>query len=213
MGFNRIEVFGLFRNTSIIGYSIAIIGSAISVISTLYALYETNLKKILSYIVASQMGLVIIALGIGLYYNDEAVSSAALSGGLYMALNMLLYIPLLMFSIGAVIHRTHLSDIRYMGGLVNRMPITFISFLIGLSALVGLPFTSGFLSKWLLFQAIFGNKFIFIGIAVFITTIGSFLYGANLLKGIFLGKIKKIHKNISEIPMPMQIPMIALSIL
>ena len=213
IGFNRMEGFGLFRDTSVIGYFIAIIGSIISVIATLYALSETNIKKILSFAVVSQMGLVIIALGIGLYYNGDMVSLTAVGGGIYLAFNMLLYIPLLMFCIGAVIYKTRLSDIQYLGGLANRMPITFICFLIGISALIGLPFTSGFLSKWLLFQAIIENKFIFIGIAVFITIIGSFLYGTNLLQGIFLGRIKRIHKNISEVSMPMQMPMITISLM
>src|SRR6201996_5408866 len=111
------------------------------------ALTQNDLKRILAYSTISQLGYMVMAMGVGAY-----------SSSLFHLVTHAFFKCLLFLVAGIVIHQvSHIrddnkldidpQDIQNMGGLRKKMPLTFITALVGALALIGLPLTSGFLSK------------------------------------------------------------------
>jgi NADH-quinone oxidoreductase subunit L len=126
---------------------LAIIGCFTAFMAATIALTQNDLKRILAYSTISQLGFMVMAMGIGAYASS-----------LFHLVTHAFFKCLLFLMAGIVIHQMqHLKednqldfdpqDINYMGGLRKKLPLTFIVALIGGFALIGLPFTSGFLSK------------------------------------------------------------------
>jgi len=127
---------------------IAYIGAITAFISATTAIAQNDIKKVLAYSTISQLGYMVMGLGVGAYTAGffHLVTHAAFKAGLFLGS-------------GSVIHAMHHAlhhqddhhtdpqDIRNMGGLRDRMPITFWTFIIFTLAISGVPFTSGFLSK------------------------------------------------------------------
>jgi len=104
-------------------------------------------------------------------------------------------------------------DLNSLGGLIKKMPVTFIGGLVGIFGLIGLPLTNGFVSKWLIYKTlILGNR-PFLAFAAFLGTWGTVLYGYKFIHNIFLGQLPEKYKNIKEVPFTMRIPIIILTIL
>jgi len=117
--------------------AIAWIGLATLLLAAFTALAQNDIKRILAYSTISQIGYMFLALGVG-----------AFSAGIFHLMTHAFFKALLFLAAGAVIHCLHHEhNIFRMGGLRNRLPVTFASFLIGSAALAALPFTSGFYSK------------------------------------------------------------------
>ena len=83
-----------------------------------------------------------------------AAAAIALSAALLHALNHTLFKSLLFMGAGAVLHATHERDMDRLGGLIHRLPVTSACFLVGAAAISALPPLNGFVSEWLLFQAV-----------------------------------------------------------
>ncbi len=126
---------------------LAVIGCFTAFMAATIALTQNDLKRILAYSTISQLGYMVMAMGIGAY-----------SSSLFHLMTHAFFKCLLFLVAGVVIHEVqHIKDeyqldidpqnILYMGGLRKKMPITFIVCVIGGLALIGLPFTSGYLSK------------------------------------------------------------------
>lgn len=82
-------------------------------------------------------------------------TAIGLAGGMFHVLNHCIYIGLLFFVAGAVERQTGgIRDINKLGGLIKRMPVTFVGGVVGISGLIGLPLTCGFVSKWLIYKAL-----------------------------------------------------------
>lgn len=116
---------------------IAVVGAITSIFAASIALTQNDIKKVLAYSTVSQLGYMIMALGVGAYTFAffHLVTHAFFKG-------------LMFLGSGSVIHSMHHEqDMRNMGGLRKKMPITYITFLIGTLAISGVPLTSGFLSK------------------------------------------------------------------
>ncbi|MDR6194163.1 NADH-quinone oxidoreductase subunit L [Siphonobacter sp. SORGH_AS_0500] len=122
---------------------IAIIGTITMVMGALYALTQTDIKKTMAYSTVSQLGLMVLAVGVGAPHAAmfHLFTHAFFKAGLFL-------------SSGSVIHSLHhaghgfdAQDVRLMGGLRKKLPVTFIAYTVCAAALSGLPFTSGFLSK------------------------------------------------------------------
>jgi len=99
-----------------------------------------------------------------------------------------------------------------LGGLIHRMPITYLVYLIAIISMAGIPPMAGFISKWMIFQSMVGKGMIFVATAAFFGSIGSFLYVFRPLSAVFLGQLSTKHKKLKEAPVLMIIPMIILSL-
>jgi len=118
-------------------YFMAIIGSITMFLGALSALFQYDIKKLLAYSTISQLGLMVVGLGVG-----------AVNAALFHLLTHAFFKAGLFLAAGAVIHHTHHEqDMRKMGNLRKKIPLVFIGYSICAASLAGIPFFSGFLSK------------------------------------------------------------------
>ena len=116
---------------------VAWVGAITALVAAFIALGQYDLKRILAYSTVSQLGLMMVGLGV-----------AGVSVGMFHLLTHAFFKALLFLGAGSIIHGCHEEqDIRKMGGLGKPMPVTTIAYLCGTLALVAFPFTSGFFSK------------------------------------------------------------------
>lgn len=124
-------------HSSVVMYSIAIIGAATALLSATIGLAQNDIKKVLAYSTCSQLGYMVLACGVGAFQYGVAhvVTHAFFKACLFLGA-------------GSVIHAMHHEqDIRKMGGLFKKMPITSMTFVIATLAIIGFPGFSGFFSK------------------------------------------------------------------
>jgi formate hydrogenlyase subunit 3/multisubunit Na+/H+ antiporter MnhD subunit len=140
------------------GFVMMVVGALTAVLGVLYALMQYDLKKILAYSTVENIGIIFIALGLAAAFRDHgevALSALALVAALYHVVNHALFKTLLFLGAGAIINVTGERRLDKLGGLMNRMPVTGLCFLIGAAAISALPPLNGFVSEWLVFQSLF----------------------------------------------------------
>ena len=130
------RVFWLFEGLPNVLTTIMWIGGATAFLAACLALVETDLKRILAYSTLSQLGYMVMALGLG-----------GRVAGMYHLTTHAFFKALLFLAAGSVIHGSHEQDIRKLGGLWRSMRWTSLAFLVGGLALCGFPGLSGFFSK------------------------------------------------------------------
>jgi NADH-quinone oxidoreductase subunit L len=199
---------------------IAYIGAITALIAATIAITQFDIKKVLAYSTISQLGYMIMALGVGAYTAGfmHLVTHAAFKAGLFLGAGSVIY------AMHKVLHDQHdhhtdAQDIRNMGGLKSRMPVTYWTFFIFTLAISGVPFTSGFLSKdeilagTLAFSTLNGHWLLpLIGFTVAGLTA---FYMFRLLILTFHGKPSEENRisGISESPKVMTIPLMVLATL
>lgn len=140
------------------GTLILIAGSLSAVLGVIYALKESDIKRLLAYSSIENIGIIFVGIGLYLIFKLEGLETLALLslvGACFHAFNHALFKSLLFLCAGSVVHATGTRNIEAFGGLVKRMPHTAALFLIGSVSIAGLPPTSGFVSELMLFQAYF----------------------------------------------------------
>ena len=133
------------------------VGGVSAVMGVLYALMQSDLKRVLAYSTIENIGLIFASLGLALAFKAYGMTLAAalaLTAALLHVFNHSLFKTLLFFGSGAVLHATGTRDMEQLGGLIHRMPKTAFVFLVGCVAISALPPLNGFVSEWLTFQAI-----------------------------------------------------------
>jgi len=188
---------------------IACVGLITLFLTATIALAQNDIKKVLAYSTCSQLGYMIMGLGVGGYTAGLAhlTTHAAFKACLFLGS-------------GSVIHAVHSQDIQEMGGLRKKMPITFVTFLIATLAISGVPGFSGFYSKDMILAAAleFGMKsanplhmIFFIG-ALFTAGLTAF-YMFRLVILTFFGAPKDHHKfdHAHESPASMWVPLVVLA--
>jgi len=133
---------------------VALIGGITALIAATNALVATDIKRVLAYSTISQLGYMMLALGVGgliiaEYMADPSATDlgAGYSSGMFHLMNHAFFKALLFLAAGSVIHGIGTQDMREMGGLSKKMKITSITMLIGSLAIAGIPPFSGFWSK------------------------------------------------------------------
>jgi len=181
------------------------------------ALYQYDIKKILAYSTISQLGFMVMAIG-----------SGAAEGGYLHLLHHAFFKAGLFLGAGAIIHAMHhathhhshkvdVQDIRNLGGLRKKLPVTFLTFMICSAALVGIPFTSGFVSKELILTEM--GSWITEGLSwkwlvlagAWVTSFLTPLYTFRLVWFLFFNK-PKLDLEVTEVPWVMRIPLLMLSL-
>jgi len=133
------------------------LGGLTAVLGVLYALMQHDLKRLLAYHTVENIGIIFIGLGLAMAFraNGFAAGAAlALTAALFHVFNHMLFKSLLFFGAGAVLTATGERDMEHLGGLIHRMRLSSVAFLIGCAAISALPPLNGFVSEWLTFQAI-----------------------------------------------------------
>jgi NADH-ubiquinone oxidoreductase chain 5 len=178
-------VYLLMRTSPLIEYSSTVLimclwlGAITTVFSSLVGLFQQDIKKVIAYSTMSQLGMMVIAIGLSSY-----------NIALFHLVNHAFYKALLFLGAGAVIHAVgDNQDFRKYGGLISYLPLTYSVILIASLSLVAFPFMTGFYSKDLILESAYG-QFYFSGTVVyFIATIGAIfttLYSVKVLYLTFL---------------------------
>jgi len=184
---------------------ITTVGILTALLAGAVAIFQTDIKKVLAYSTVSQLGFMFIALGVGSF-----------TGAMFHLTTHAFFKALLFLGAGSVIHAmSGEQDIRKMGALKGKIPVTFFTFLMGTIAIAGIPPFSGFFSKDLILLAVFEKSPILWVIAAVIALMTS-LYMFRLLFIVFFGKEHgdtHAHHHVHESPKSMTIPMIVLAVL
>lgn len=155
------------------------LGGATAVLGVLYALMQNDIKRLLAYSTVENVGIIFIGLGLALAFQANGMGWAAalaLSAALFHVLNHSIFKSLLFFGAGAVLVATKERDMDRLGGLIHRMPYTSFAFLAGCVAISALPPLNGFVSEWLMFQAILQSPQIpQWGLKIMVPAVGSLL--------------------------------------
>jgi hydrogenase-4 component B len=159
----KVGIYGLVRMLTLLGpphawwgWLLIAIGASSGVLGVLFALAQHDLKRLLAYHSVENIGIILLGLGVGLLGLALGIVSLAAIGfaaGLLHVLNHSIFKGLLFLGAGAVQHAAHTLDLEELGGLLKRMPWTGTAFLIGATAIVGLPPLNGFVSEFLLFYS------------------------------------------------------------
>lgn len=136
---------------------IMLLGAAGALLGILAAQMDRDLKRILAFSTVENIGFIFAGLGLALAFRSDGLQAAAalaISAALLHAFNHSLFKTLLFLGAGAVLHATGERDIDKLGGLIHKMGLTALTFLVGSAAISALPPLNGFASEWLTFQAI-----------------------------------------------------------
>jgi NADH:ubiquinone oxidoreductase subunit 5 (subunit L)/multisubunit Na+/H+ antiporter MnhA subunit len=133
------------------------LGGTTAVLGVLYALMQSDIKRLLAYSTVENVGVVFIGLGLALAFkawNLPLAAALAMTAALFHVLNHALFKSLLFMGAGAVQHATGERELDRLGGLIRAMPKTALLALVGCVAISALPPLNGFVSEWLTFQAV-----------------------------------------------------------
>jgi len=149
------------------------------VLGVLSALMQHDLKRLLAYHTVENIGIIFIGLGLALAFsahNMPTAAAVAMTAALLHVLNHSIFKSLLFFGSGAVLTATGERDMEKLGGLIHTMPLTAFTFLVGCMAISALPPLNGFVSEWLVFQAILLSPDVpSWGIKLFVPAVGAML--------------------------------------
>jgi formate hydrogenlyase subunit 3/multisubunit Na+/H+ antiporter MnhD subunit len=179
------------------------VGAVTIVFAVKMALIQKEYKKLLSYHAISQVGYMVLGIGTGL--------PAGIVGGLFHMLNNSLYKSGLFLTAGSVEHRAGTTDLKALGGLRSRMPLTSACFVIFALSISGVPPFNGFFSKELIYDAALERGQIFYLAAV----IGSFFTAASFLKlghAVYFGPLKSENREVKEASWNMVLPMAVIAL-
>ena len=199
----RTNIF--YTHSEIAQTVVAIIGISTALLAATIAIKQNDIKKVLAYSTVSQLGYMFLGLGVGAY-----------SGAVFHVITHAFFKALLFLAAGSVIHAMHHEqDIRKMGGLKSKLPITHLTFLIGCIAIAGVPPFSGFFSKDEILAAAYAKNPIYWFLGVVGAAMTAF-YMFRLYATTFLGQFRGTEAQAShlhESPASMTIPLIILAVL
>ncbi len=207
-------VYLLMRTSPLIEYSSTVLvlclwlGAITTVFSSLIGLFQQDIKKVIAYSTMSQLGMMVIAVGLSSY-----------NVALFHLVNHAFYKGLLFLGAGAVIHAvSDNQDFRKYGGLRAFLPLTYSVMLIASLSLVAFPFMTGFYSKDFILESAYGQFYFSSTVVYFIATIGAMfttLYSVKVLYLTFLtnpnGPLVN-YKQAHEGDIYMSLPLIILAV-
>ena len=179
-----------------------IVGSATILLAVAMALVQKDFKRLLSFHAISQVGYMVLGVGTGL--------PIGIVGGIFHMINHAIYKSCLFMTSGSVERQAGTTDLKQLGGLGAKMPLTFTCFLIAAMSISGFPLTNGFYSKELVYAGAWQSGWIFYVAAV----LGTALTAASFLKlghAAFLGKRPEPMEKVKEAPLGMTLPMLILA--
>lgn len=186
---------------------IAWIGAFTSLFAAVIAITQQDIKRVLAFSTLSQIGYMMLSLGVSGFGGEEGVGYMA---AMFHLFTHAMFKALLFLGAGSVIHAVHSNLMTDMGGLRKYMPITHITFLIACLTIAGVPFLSGFFSKDEILVAAFEHNKILFGIEFLVAGLTAF-YMFRLYFNIFWGEDKHYHHTPHESPLVMTIPLMILA--
>jgi len=196
------NVFGLSLTTS---HVLMTLGALSMIAGVFLAIGQWDMKRLFAYHSISQMGYVVMGVGIG--------TPLGILGGLFHLMNHSTFKSLLFLNSGAVDYSTDNRDLQKMGGLNQRMPVTGATSLVASMSIAGIPPFNGFWSKLIIIlAAVEAGHYSLAGLAVLgsIMTLASFL---KVQKYAFFGRLSPVWEKVKEAPALMCVSMVLLAVL
>tara|TARA_B100000886_G_scaffold68558_1_gene43225 strand:+ start:5533 stop:7443 length:1911 start_codon:yes stop_codon:yes gene_type:complete len=198
----------IFENSIFVLNLILVIGASTALFAATIALVQNDIKKVIAYSTCSQLGYMFVATGLGAYHI-----------AMFHLLTHAFFKALLFLGAGSVIHSMKdEQDMRRMGGLWNKIPITYVFMIIGTLAITGFPFLSGFFSKDAIIEATYYSQSKFAGYAMVVCILTAFLtamYSWRLIIRTFHGNFNNINldfKDVKDSGLIIILPLLLLSI-
>lgn len=174
------------------------IGALSAFIGAVLAVFQEDAKRLLAYSSISQMGYALFGLALMTHLGWLLA--------LMFVINHYVYKSMLFLAVGGVYKRTHTKLMYKMGGLITLMPFTFVSVLVGIIAMSGVPPLSGFGGRWIFYNAILDGGQKLPLILIFIAGPVGFLYLFRLIHTMFLGQLHDEHRKLKEAPFWLLVP-------
>lgn len=225
-------IYGLLRVITFLGvppawwgWALIGIGAVSGVLGILFAVAQRDLKRMLAYSSVENVGIITLSLGLGLLgigHGWPAVAALGLAGALLHVINHAAFKGLLFLGAGTVLHGTGTLRMDLLGGLLKRMPMVGLAFLLGATAICGLPPLNGFVSEFLVYigaykaTTTYASAAVIPGLAVIagLALIGG-LAAAGFTKAfgtVFLGEPRSEHASHAHAPgILMVLPMVLLA--
>lgn len=172
-------------------YALGWVGALTVLVGNLGAVFQEDAKRLLAYSSIGQLGYILFALSI--------MSHVGWLTGLTYTINHFMFKAILFLAVGGIVAKLGTHNMYEMGGLIKKMPFSFIAVLVGIITLAGIPPLSGFAGKWLLYNALIMKGWYFQGLIVIFGGTVAFLYLFKLIYSIFLGQLKDNHRNVKEL--------------
>jgi len=193
-------------------HAIAYVGAFTSLFAAVIACVQTDIKRVLAFSTISQIGFMMVALGVSGYGSHEGLGYMA---SMFHLFTHAMFKALLFLGAGSVIHAVHSNEMKDMGGLRKYMPITNWTFLIACLAIAGIPPFSGFFSKDEILSSCYEFSPYMGATMTFIAALTAF-YMFRLYFNIFWGKEQKAehgheHHAPHESPLAMALPLVFLA--
>jgi multicomponent Na+:H+ antiporter subunit A len=172
------------------GGTLVWVGTITMAVGVMYAMVQTDLKRMLAFSTVSQIGYMMMGLGIG--------TPLAITAGLLHCLNHGFFKGGLFLTAGSVQHSAGTRDMNQLGGLAQRMPRTTLSWLIGAGSMMGVPLMSGFVSKWMLYAAALQAGWTVPALVAWAVSLGTVFLCAKATSAVFLGPVTEKTKDAHE---------------
>jgi multicomponent Na+:H+ antiporter subunit D len=190
------------------------LGALSMVVGVFLAVGQSDIKRMLAYHSISQMGYVMIGLGLGLNPNVPAlVAAMALFGGIYHFVNHAVFKSLLFLCAGSFEFRTGTRNRYEMGGLIRKMPVTSTACSIASLSISGVPPFNGFWSKLIIIVALVQAGYYIYGAIAVLVAFVTLLSFIKLQRFVIFGQLPARFAAIKESPFAMTFPLVVLAIL
>ena len=180
------------------------LGIITAVLATLWAIAQDDARRLLAYSSIGQLGYIVTGVALG--------TPLALMSAFFLTVMHALFKGSLFMVVGAIERQTGTTDLTKVTGLIRKMPWTFLTALISIIALAGIPPVGGFIGKWLLYESMLTSDHYILVIATFFASTAAFMYCYKFLFGFFLGQEEKEWEHVKEAPAAMVIPSLLMAL-
>ncbi len=185
-------------NATTLLYVLGWVGALTTLIGNMGAVFQEDAKRLLAYSSIGQLGYILFAFTFMTHMGWLA--------GFTYTINHFMFKAILFLVIGGIVVKLGTHNMYEMGGMIKKMPFSFIAVLISIIVIGGIPPLSGFAGKWLFYNAVIEKGWYFQGAIIFFAGIVAFLYLFKLIYSVFLGQLKDNHRNVKEISAWILIP-------
>jgi multicomponent Na+:H+ antiporter subunit D len=216
-------VFNIFGVSVTIGWLLIVLGLLSMVAGAFLAVGQWDLKRLMAYSSISQIGYVILGIGLGGLIiaragndiNAEQLTWASLAilGGLFHLINHAVYKSLLFLTSGSVEMATGTRQLKQMGGLAEKLPLTRATCTVASASIVGIPPFSGFWSKLILIIAAVQAQFYWIAAIIVFVSLCTLIMYLKVQRYVFLGELPENLQQVKENKGSMLIAMVFLACL
>jgi len=210
-------VFNVFGVSISIGWLLIVLGLLSMVAGAFLAIGQWDLKRLMAYSSISQIGYVVLGIGLGATLiargANLAWASLAILGGLFHLVNHAVYKSLLFLTSGSVEMSTGTRQMKQMGGLAEKLPITRTTCTVASASIVGIPPFSGFWSKLILVIAAVQAQFYWIAAIIVFVSLCTLIMYLKVQRYVFLGELPENLQQVKENKGSMLVAMVFLACL